>query len=197
MSTHPQRRAQAPLRLTPPAGLPINYHMGYASGRLDSLLVSGTGCLTQIHEASPSVGYVAESDSSMMRRAILIHSLVLLILACPYLCLAELVAAVSERAESSCCGQCRCGDESSRSAPGNEDSNRDAGNCFCHGAIMDGSRNVAVPADGAPLGVPLLAVNPGVLCGALPAAPRDPAACHFPPCSSGRDICALVCALLL
>ena len=124
------------------------------------------------------------------------YLLIVAVLACPYLCLGE----ASGAPVASCkADHCRCphnGDRSGREAP--QSPADESGDCLCYGAIVDGLRSVDLdysPAvavtwlDGDSL---LSPIGTSLALGAISFEQPH----QFPPLSSGRDVCALTCALL-
>jgi hypothetical protein len=109
---------------------------------------------------------------------------------------ADALSASPEAAK--CC--CSHGDDHSDGgapqSPGNGAPDNGA-DCLCGGAIMDGVRAVD-PEDMPQLAVAWMKSVPTISLAGIPAAnitsnsPR-----HFPPLSTGRDVCALICTRLL
>ena len=124
--------------------------------------------------------------------------LVCILLGCPFFCLLELGGEKGAEARALSCA-C-CSPDSSGDEPFHDSSNREQKDCLCRGAV------IATPVRGADgdIGVtPLSAIDhyPEVT-NTLVAQSADKAGLssfhsHFPPFSSGREICALTGVLLL
>lgn len=119
---------------------------------------------------------------------------IVLLLACPYLCMGEAVGACLElcQADACCCPQ--DGGTSDHQTPSSPDGNDP--DCLCRGAVVDSVRSTelhdsAPPTINWPIGdVRLTTIN--VSSATIPFESPH----HFPPFSTGRDVCALTCALL-
>ncbi len=130
-----------------------------------------------------------------MQRTTVTFLLIAIILFCPYLCLGEEAGSESAPSLISCCYCIELQDRSSNETP--ETPNDNEPDCQCHGAIMDGVR----PA------VPDLSTQPAInwliddavlfpIHLSLETGSFEPPH-QFPPFSTGRDVCALTCTLLL
>ena len=122
------------------------------------------------------------------------YFLIAIVLICPQLCWGEAVGAAGGTGDA---GGCCCAEHHDRSGGETPQSSDENGtDCLCQGAIMDGVRSTEFESL-----VPLVApfVDDAILCSAalsLADASSEPPH-HFPPLSTGRDICVLTCALLL
>ena len=119
--------------------------------------------------------------------------LIAVVLTCPYFCLGEAVGEVLAPGYGCGCfhNQCQPSDKTP-DAPSQNDSD-----CFCQGAISDGVRSVEFDLE---LSLHVDWIDGTMLTAATPASFVDASAeppHHFPPFSTGRDVCALTCALLL
>lgn len=129
-----------------------------------------------------------------MRRSSLAYLLILLVGICPYFCMGEASkGADSEASRSHCCckGRPADGDNESPHAPC-----RDEPDCLCKGAIVDGVNAEVTEYDTDLLITDLLDFSADFVR-TQPSADLFLGVCHFPPLSTGRDVCALTCALLL
>jgi len=130
-----------------------------------------------------------------MLRTIIAYLLIAVVLICPYLCLGEEGAwtvAHSSAAGCACCGEPA---QSNGEAPESPDEGEP--DCLCHGAIMDGSRVECPEARADEMLILALDLNDDTLASSLLSALGSPLPSHFPPLSTGREICAICCALLL
>lgn len=130
-----------------------------------------------------------------MLRTATSHLLIAIVLVCPYLCLGEAVGEIIVTCHG--CGsecfhdQCQPNDETP-DAPSRSDSD-----CLCHGAITDGVRSVEFDLD---LSLNIDWIGGTTLTPAIPTLFADTSLeppHHFPPFSTGWDVCVLTCALLL
>jgi len=127
-----------------------------------------------------------------------VHLLVSVLLACPFLCFLRLGGGEGAEARALSCA-C-CSPDSSDSQPCHDGSNREQKDCLCHGAIMVPAMRVA---DGEAGVTPLAAVDHYFEVTNRPVAEiagrvgASSLSSHFPPFSSGREICALTGVLLL
>jgi len=132
-----------------------------------------------------------------MTRNITTYLIVVVLLACPYICLGEQISATAQCSGATCCC-CRTPEDERSDAPlpvNHESGDHD---CLCHGAIVRAGLRAldfdATPSHAfdLPAGIRSLASVDLLLKNES----RD--ACHgFPPLSTGRDICALTGAFLL
>ncbi len=127
-------------------------------------------------------------------RASVAYQLIVLVVVCPYFCMGEDAGASDAQASANpCC--CKDGpiDGDNRAPQPQDQSDSD---CLCHGAIVDG-----VNAQTAEFGTDLFVTDLlDLSSGAVPLKPSidlSLGVCHFPPLLTGRDVCALTCALLL
>ena len=134
----------------------------------------------------------------MMYRQTTVHLLVGVLLGCPFVCLSELGREKGTEARALSCA-C-CSPESSDSQPCHDGSNREQKDCLCGGAVMF----PAVRVEGGDVEVtPLSAIDHYLEVTNTPVAESAGEAglaffpSHFPPFSSGREICALTGVLLL
>jgi hypothetical protein len=146
--------------------------------------------------------YVLDLDytwtPSMIYRRTTVHLLVFVLLGCPFFCLLQLGGenGAEARAPSCACGS----SDSSDNQPFHDGSNNEQEDCLCRGAIMFPGVRVA---DGEVGVSPLSAVAPylAVTNTQIAESAGEAGVCsfpsHFPPLSSGRDICVLTGVLLL
>lgn len=134
----------------------------------------------------------------MMYHQTIIHLLVVVLLGCPFFCLSELDREkVAEAPVASCA--C-CSPESSDSQPCHDGPNRERKDCLCRGAIMLPAMRVTINEVEI---TPLSAIDRYLVVTNMPVADEAGEAgsssfpVHFPPFSSGREICALTGVLLL
>ena len=128
-----------------------------------------------------------------MPRAFIAHLLMLVVLFCPYFCMgAEAESATTHRASSRCasCDEPTSGDNE---APQQREEDSD---CLCQGALLDNAKVEASETGIEFFVAALVDVNAEVVA-AYVSADLSRHVCHFPPFSTGRDVCALTCALLL
>jgi hypothetical protein len=133
-----------------------------------------------------------------------VHLLTAVLLVCPYLCLSHTPAGASSTCgpRSVCCDCCSRSapqqNQGDRDRPNQSDSRKGSGTCLCHGAVID--RHAEMP-------------NPHQVVATYlqldAAAPTDEtsgrddhlstigAACHFPAAESGRELRALIASFLL
>lgn len=131
----------------------------------------------------------------MMLRTTIACALIAVVLICPYLCLGKAVEATVAHSAAVGCFCCNPPAESGGQSPQSPDANDP--NCLCHGAIMDGIRAAELDL-AAPMAIDWHIVD--VLSSSADASAADiscEASCHFPQLCSGREICSLICALLL
>ena len=134
----------------------------------------------------------------MIYRRTTVHLLVCVLLACPFFCLLELGGEKGAEAGALSCA-C-CSPDSSDNHPFHDGSNREQKNCLCRGAILFPTMRVA---DGDVGVTPLSAIDHYLeVTNTLVAESAGEAGLssfpsHFPPSSSGREICALTGVLLL
>ena len=122
------------------------------------------------------------------------YLLIAVVLACPYQCLGEPVREASAPGQKSTC----CCDDQHHS-PGEEtpqSPNECDEHCLCQGAIFDGSRMadddlISSIAMQCVLEFTSPAIQPSLVALSFES-PHQ-----FPPFSTGRDVCALTCTLLL
>ena len=127
-----------------------------------------------------------------------VHLLVGVLLGCPFVCLSELGREKGAEVRAPSCACCSPG--SSDSQPCHDGSNREQKDCLCGGAIMFPAVRFAVGDVGvAPLSAidHYLEVANTPVVGIAGEADLSSFASHFPPFSSGREICALTGVLLL
>jgi hypothetical protein len=135
-----------------------------------------------------------------------VHLLTAVLLACPYLCLANTAAGTSaSRGRGFCSSCCKCCSRSApqnsqnrRHGPGQPDSTRGSRTCLCHGAVM--IRHAEMP--GPDHALATCPAPDAMLLDATQLALRNDfsdkrAACHFPAAESGREVRALIASLLL
>ncbi|MGA2617013.1 MAG: hypothetical protein ABSF26_05330 [Thermoguttaceae bacterium] len=135
-------------------------------------------------------------------RATIVHFLVALVLACPYLCLPRAVGRSGQSAVQGCLEADPCcpgaDSEPCKHGPGKPGHHVCTGTCLCHGAIL--SRHVTPPAPDQSIASPLPPVAgrmPGEWsCGGGGSA-AEPNASHFPTADSGRTLRALIQSFLL
>jgi hypothetical protein len=130
-----------------------------------------------------------------MLRTTIAYLLVALLLICPYLCLGEWAGVMGAHSpEVGCsCGERPETDDNAPKSPADK-----APDCLCRGAILDSGRCAELDAE-----EPLLAIDWTIddalssSTGVFSSAIACEGSGHFPPVCSGRDICSLVCVLLL
>jgi hypothetical protein len=122
------------------------------------------------------------------------HFLIGIVLVCPYFCLGEEVNGDVLRAPGeSCRGQCETCDSEHETPSSPAECDPD---CLCHGAVLDHAK-IETPTSGDKLVViAILCVLVDTFVDSRPSV-ASPRGCHFPSGSTGRDVCALKCALLL
>jgi hypothetical protein len=121
--------------------------------------------------------------------------LIAVVLLCPYCCLGE--KAGSGVSHTSAIGCCCCGErgDSDNDAPQRpEEGDSD---CLCRGAIFEGVRVEALDDSASLIVTPVVIAEADAPSVSVTGNVDFPCACHFPPLSTGRDLCALCCALLL
>ncbi len=120
------------------------------------------------------------------------HLLITVVLACPYLCLGEARDSVGSTCTSGCgCSQNPPADESPE--PSDDDPD-----CLCHGAVVDADVRIANLDLVTPLTLSWLVANSTMGSTSTVLARFDfEQPLHFPPFSTGRDVCALTCTRLL
>ena len=158
---------------------------------LDARLVLTTGAFRTRMDADSRFTIL----DSPMRHIALNYVLVVALLACPYLCMGAEAGLDCEMPFASCCACSHAPAPSDRDLPGSPVEYNS--NCLCNGAVIDGDvrsagTDVAVPS---PIEWQL---NDSTLlsCDACAASISFERSHQFPP-STGRDVCALTCALLL
>lgn len=134
----------------------------------------------------------------MIYRQTTVHLLVCVLLACPLFCLLALGGEEGPEDRSPSCA-C-CSPDSSDSRPCHDGSDREQKNCLCRGAVICTIMRVA---DGDLEATPpsaidhYLEVTNGPVAEIAGVAGLSSLPSHFPPFSSGREICALTGVLLL
>lgn len=138
----------------------------------------------------------------MTIRAAKVYTLVAVLLACPFPCLARGVVGVGGSALGDCATTDACGcpaSESGDERPGDpcSDSNS-GGTCLCHGAVMDRPAELPSPDAWIVSLLPLAGMPPaGESSFTEDRRISGNAACHFPSADSGREVRALIESLLL
>jgi hypothetical protein len=128
-----------------------------------------------------------------MLRTTTSHLLIATLLICPYLCLGEAAGAIGASHHKGGCSCTRHADQSSRETPQPCDENEP--DCLCHGAIIGGVRSAELEISA------VLSINwlvDDTHLSSIKISSAD--ACfepHFPPHSTGREICMLTCVLLI
>ena len=140
----------------------------------------------------------------MFLRGLTTWLLVAVLLGCPYVCILQLALPMSMSDSLCSCGSCHGLDHSEFLEPPPSDSGSSEGQtpCLCKGAVLECSEKL--------IDIGREAARSSFFEDALLALSRRPAssaindgrcflahASHFPPLSSGRDICALVNSRLL
>ena len=128
------------------------------------------------------------------------HLTVLVLLACPFVCLSGSAEASAPSPGShsgcDCCPRPAPGDADD--CPGKPDPCQGSGTCLCHGAVLD--RPVAAPHPGHEI-LGLVPRDAVLMVRDLVETPRgvstERTACHFPAAESGRAVRALIASLLL
>ena len=135
----------------------------------------------------------------MLRIAIVI-SLIANVLTCPYFCMGQIGAGGSPCSELRTCSCCS---KSCSSRPSGRDQDtpkvprESGGNCLCHGAIIDGVKPSEYEIAGADHSFALLAPQNEIL-GCSPLSQHSQLFfSQFSPLCSGRELCTLICALLI
>jgi len=134
----------------------------------------------------------------MIYRQTTVHLLICVLLGCPFFCLLELGG--KKEAEGRAVSCACCAPESSDNQPFHDGSNRARKDCLCQGAIMLPTTRVA---DGDVGVATLSAIDHYLEVTNTPVAESAGEAglssfpSHFPPFSSGREICALTGVLRL
>lgn len=130
-----------------------------------------------------------------MLRVTVTYLLTFVLLICPYFCMGEEAeCAVTHRSAIGCsCGDKPC-DADNEAPQSPEDADAD---CLCHGAIFHGAK-----VEGADCRFSLPAIELVDLDVHAPYASRPRSddflhVGHFPPLSTGRGVCGLICSLLL
>lgn len=120
---------------------------------------------------------------------------IVVLLTCPYLCMGEVVGARLGDCQTDACS-CSQGDGQSDQETPSSPADNDP-DCLCHGALVDVVRTIDFD-DSTPLYINWRIVDGASCSTALSLAniSYEPPH-HFPPFSTGRDVCALTCALLL
>lgn len=126
-----------------------------------------------------------------MMRTTLTHILIATVAFCPYFCLAELVQGSCERETVCSCSESE--DGSGDKAPGPFDTEEP--DCFCRGAIVDGTRVECQETRMDDL--PLLWLSDATTDCCVLSVADDSQSCHYPPHSTGREICSLISVQLL
>lgn len=129
-----------------------------------------------------------------MLRSCVTQLLVVLVVICPYFCLGEAAEVPGAQSVSSTCCCKRGPTDGDHESPHPQD--RDESDCLCHGAIADGVKVEAAECDTELFVTDLLDLSSDVVR-SQPSYDLLLGVCHFPPFSTGRDVCALTCALLL
>ncbi len=127
-----------------------------------------------------------------------------IVIVCPYLCLGELTL-VSGETTVNPCGCCASqGTRDTKGANGEQKrgqtplpANGNDSDCLCKGAIMDVVRSVDFE-PGTPLTVDWITDDSANSSDSISMAETSSQPPHsFPPLSTGRDICALICVRIL
>jgi len=146
----------------------------------------------------------------MTARLLTAYFLVLLLVSCPYFCLAESPGTVAGVAAARPCSHCngcsRSGDRAPTDrAPTDDRTDTGCGNCLCHGAVFYGwkvqsQQRVESPESRVQSRNALALYRCLRLCSTLDSGLwtlDSGLSCHFPPYSTGREICALISSRLL
>jgi hypothetical protein len=142
---------------------------------------------------TPNENWNMESSSYAMNRLRIAHIVIAVVLACPYLCMGEM----SGSPFATCARGCDCSqNEPEPESPGTPaDHDPD---CLCHGAVVDGGLRTANLDSATLLTLSgLVAETKLGSAGAVHTSIAFEPPHHFPPFSTGRDVCALTCTLLL
>ncbi len=128
--------------------------------------------------------------------------LIAVLLGCPFVCIAEsgpAGCACPERnqRESCCDGESCCQEPSDEDAPSDDSSNLPKPDCACNGAVVQQSTVDCPESEADESIVVLLAPVDDALLRSRLAALSSPLAGHFPLLTTGREIRALTCAMLL
>jgi hypothetical protein len=128
-----------------------------------------------------------------MMRTALSSILIALVVVCPYFCLGNIAGDAGARTTAcSCCQTCgTSGDE----CPGNSDTGEP--DCLCHGAILSKVESSESAADNFCVHIAISSLVDNRLNGIASSALDESLSSHFPPLSSGREICSLICVQLL
>ena len=130
-----------------------------------------------------------------MRRTFTAPVLVILVLVCPYLCLGASTNDRAGRTSVVGCSCCKTPVDENKTAPRAPD--RSDSDCLCRGAVFNIAKMKIDYGHDESL-VTMRVVAWSEETGAWSHTAYDFShACHFPPGSNGREVCALTCSLLL
>ena len=139
----------------------------------------------------------------MTARLFIGYLLVLVLAGCPYFCLAESPGAVTEMAAARPCSHCNSCPRSDDRVPTDDRTDTGCGNCLCHGAVLYGwkvesQQRVESPESRVQSrnGFVLYQLASSQFYSRLSTL-NSQLSCHFPPSSTGREICALIGVRLL
>ena len=125
-------------------------------------------------------------------RLLAAYTVIFVVLVCPLFCMSEATGSTSSAPQPKK-GCCSCNSEDSQDVPPTPETSVD---CLCHGAIFAGVRPVEF--DDIPLAVEWIGSDSvGQVAGVFAEKVHCSRPHHRPPASSGREICALICARLL
>ena len=119
-----------------------------------------------------------------------VHILIALVLACPYFCMGDALGSPSTGCSSGCCCPQNDPGQESPGAPAGND-----GDCLCRGAVVDteaGTADLDFAASLTWIVADVAGSTHLVLSNIVFELPH-----HFPPFSTGRDVCALTCTFLI
>jgi hypothetical protein len=135
-------------------------------------------------------------------RTAIVHVLVVILLACPFICLSGAAAgrhvapSLQKQPGCSCCSQST--PSKGKNDPGKPSSRQEGGTCLCHGAVMD--RHVVMPDANHE-------IITSIVLDDIHLAPQplafgcnfftDHIACHFPVAESGKEVRALIASFLI
>ncbi len=129
-----------------------------------------------------------------MLRTAIVFLLIWNVLVCPYRCMGQIASSVFAYTADEGCSCCQKPADPTGSTP--TPPCDDECNCFCGGAIVSDCK-IDSDSIGMELSVPLPAHEGDTVALVLLTSTCELFFSHFPPHSTGRDICALKCVLLI
>ena len=121
------------------------------------------------------------------------HLIIAVVLACPYLCMGHVFGSTSTICETGC-GCSHTQPQENPTEPAEH-----AHDCLCQGAVVDGELRSVDFEFSAPLSIDCLVADVAfsIPKGAMYSNIGFESPHSFPPFSTGRDVCALTCTLLI